>query len=107
VQQAAECGSLHRAAGPEEKLPTANSTVITYAAGDRTVYMTNEPPIPGFYSEASDELFVWIPGVEEPSDEDRAVVARVIAAHEADSPFLGGGYEAHPSSTTPAGMLRT
>ncbi len=67
----------------EMKQPTANSTVITYAVAERTVYLTNERPVPGFFSATADELFVWIPGVKEPSDEERAVIDEVIAAHKA------------------------
>lgn len=68
--------------------PTANATVITYQIGDRIVYLTNEPPIPGFYREDDDQLFVWIPGVREPTDADRAAIGTAITAHEA------GGREA-------------
>jgi hypothetical protein len=71
------------ASASDMKQPTANSTVITYAVGERIVYLTNERPIPGFYSESADELFVWIPGVQEPSDEERAIIREVVAAHRA------------------------
>jgi len=62
--------------------PTANATVITYSAGGRIVYLTNERPVPGFYSETADQLFVWIPGVKEPTDEERDLIKTVIAAHQ-------------------------
>jgi len=63
------------------KEPTANSTVITYTVGDQIVYLTNEKPLPGYFSEPTDQLFVWIPGVETPTDEQREIIARVIKAH--------------------------
>jgi hypothetical protein len=69
------------AAGMKE--PTANSTVITYTVGDRIVYLTNEEPLPGYFSQSADKLFVWIPGVKDPTDEERALIVRVIRAHEA------------------------
>ncbi len=64
------------------KQPTANSTVITYLVGDRTVYLTNERPVPGYFAEPAAELFVWIPGVENPSAEDRQLIQDVISAQE-------------------------
>ncbi len=63
--------------------PTANATVITYDIGGRVVYLTNERPIPGFYAENADQLFVWIPGVREPTDDERNVIRTAITAHEA------------------------
>ncbi|MBW2289711.1 MAG: hypothetical protein JRG90_18065 [Deltaproteobacteria bacterium] len=64
------------------KQPTANSTVITYTAAEQTVYLTNEQPAPGIFSESTDQLFVWIPGVEDPSEEERKLIASVIDAHQ-------------------------
>jgi len=60
--------------------PTANATVITYTIGDRVVYLTNEEPGSEFYSVKANELYVWVPGVREPTNEDRALVSRVIEA---------------------------
>lgn len=71
---------LAAAAGMEQ--PTANATVITYTVGDRVVYLTNERPAPEFYAETTDQLFVWVPGVRTPTDEDRALIARVIEAQK-------------------------
>ncbi len=68
--------------------PTANATVITYEIDGRIVYLTNEHPIPGYYAEPTDQLFVWIPGVQEPTDEDRKLVETVIRVHQS------GGNEA-------------
>ena len=72
-QLIAEASELDRATG--------NSTVITYAAAGRTIYLTNERPIPGYYSEQSDHLFVWLPGVKDPTDEEKELVGLVISAH--------------------------
>ena len=62
--------------------PTANSTVITYTMADQTVYLTNEPPVPGIYAAPADQLFVWIPGVGDPTEEQQQTIAAVIEAHE-------------------------
>jgi hypothetical protein len=62
--------------------PTANSTVITYTVAKRTVYLTNEQPARGIFSEPADQLFAWIPGVEDPSEEERKLIASVIDAHQ-------------------------
>ena len=77
---------IARAAGTE--IPTANATVITYTIGDHFVYLTNEPPVPGIYAEQADLLFVWIPGVREPSEDERNAIATAISAHN------GGGASA-------------
>jgi hypothetical protein len=63
--------------------PTANATVITYSIGDRIVYLTNERPVPGFYAEPSEGLFAWIPGVREPSDEERDTISTAVTAQRA------------------------
>lgn len=63
------------------KQPTANSTVITYSIEGQTVYLTNEPPAPRIFSGSTDQLFVWIPGVEDPSEEEQQRIAAVIDAH--------------------------
>lgn len=63
--------------------PTANATLITYTIGSRTVYLTNERPAPGYFSESSDQLFAWIPGVRKPSESDREAIGTAIAAHRA------------------------
>jgi hypothetical protein len=60
---------------------TANSTEITYTIAGQTVYLTNEQPAHGIFSESTDQLFVWIPGVEDPSEEERKLIAAVIDAH--------------------------
>ena len=65
-----------------EETPTANSTVITYTLGEQIVYLTNERPAPGIYSEASDELFAWIPGVSEPTQQEHEAIATALRAHE-------------------------
>jgi len=75
-----------RAAAMEK--PTANATVITYAIGDRRVYLTNEKPAPGYYAEPCDQLYAWLPGVRHPTDEERQAIATASAAHRA------GGREA-------------
>jgi hypothetical protein len=62
--------------------PTANATVITYEVDGRIVYLTNEHPVPGYYTEQADQLFAWIPGVKEPTAEDRKLVETVISAHQ-------------------------
>ncbi len=61
--------------------PTANSTLITYTIGPRAVYLTNERPAPGYFSESFDQLYAWIPGVRDPSPSDRDAIATAIAAH--------------------------
>jgi hypothetical protein len=71
--------SVDAAAGMDQ--PTANSAVITYATEGRIVYLTNERPIPGYYSEPADNLFAWVPGVREPNDADRELIGRVVEAH--------------------------
>ena len=63
--------------------PTANATVITYTIGKQLVYLTNEAPAPGFFSEPSDQLFAWIPGVRKPSDEERDAIRSAITAQDA------------------------
>ena len=77
---------IARAAGTE--IFTANATVITYTIGVHFVYLTNEPPVPGIYAEQTDLLFVWIPGVREPSAIERNAIATAISAHD------GGGASA-------------
>jgi hypothetical protein len=72
-------GWLESAEGMET--PTANATVIQYKLGKRVVYLTNERPVPDVYAESVDHLFVWIPGVKDPSEEDRALIAQVGKAH--------------------------
>ena len=62
--------------------PTANATVITYEVDGRIVYLTNERPVPGFYAETWDHLFVWIPGVREPTDGERELMRTVISAQQ-------------------------
>jgi hypothetical protein len=62
--------------------PTANATVITYEIDERIVYLTNERPIPGFYAQTADHLFVWIPGVRDPTDADRELIQTVISAQQ-------------------------
>lgn len=64
------------------KTPTANATVITYTIGDNLVYLTNEPPVLGIYAEQADLLFVWIPGVREPSANEKNAIATAINAHD-------------------------
>lgn len=73
--------AIAKARGMSE--PTANATVITYATGERIVYLTNERPFPGIYAEPTDQLFAWIPGVETPTEEQKSLIREVIAAHEA------------------------
>jgi len=74
---------LWTAAAIAMEQPTANSTVITYTTSEQTIYLTNEAPAPGIFSEPADQLFVWIPGVEDPSDAERQLIASVIEAHQA------------------------
>ena len=62
--------------------PTANATVITYEVAGRFVYLTNERPAPGFYAEPADQLFAWVAGVVEPTDEERDLIQTVITAHQ-------------------------
>jgi hypothetical protein len=62
--------------------PTANATVITYTIGDRIVYMTNERPAPGFFTEEADRLYVWLPGVRKPTAEDLEVISRAVTAQQ-------------------------
>jgi hypothetical protein len=69
---------IARAAGTE--ISTANATVITYTIGVHFVYRTNEPPVPGIYAEQTDLLFVWIPGVREPSAIERNAIASALKA---------------------------
>jgi hypothetical protein len=81
AKESADAKQLSTAAGDMTE-PTANSTVITYAVGDRVVYLTNEAPIAGYFSETADHLYVWIPGVKDPTDEERALIATVIKAQQ-------------------------
>jgi hypothetical protein len=55
--------------------------VITYTIGDDLVYLTNEPPVLGIHAEQADLLFVWIPGVREPSATEKDAIATAISAH--------------------------
>lgn len=62
--------------------PTANATVITYTIGDQRVYLTNEAPLAGTYTERADVLYAWIPGVTKPSEAQRDAIATAVTAHE-------------------------
>ena len=61
--------------------PTANATVITYTISGRIVYLTNERPAPGYYAETADQLFVWVPGVRSPTEDERDLIRTAITAH--------------------------
>ncbi|MBW2389063.1 MAG: hypothetical protein JRG89_11585 [Deltaproteobacteria bacterium] len=65
----------------EIEQPSANASVIIYTIGDRSVYLTNESPVTGIHFERSGALFVWIPGVRDPSAEERDAIATAITAH--------------------------
>jgi hypothetical protein len=72
-------GWVSRAA--EMSKPSSNATVITYTIGEKLVYLTNERPVFGIHAERSDALFVWIPGVREPSSEEKDAIATAVSAH--------------------------
>ena len=90
--------------------PTANATVITYTIGPRIVYFTNERPVTGFFAEPSDQLFAWIPGVREPSDEERDAIRTAVTAQRAggqaaldrEARKLEKGREPPPEGAAPA-----
>jgi hypothetical protein len=62
--------------------PTANATVITYTIGEDLVYLTNEAPLTGIYSQRADVLHAWIPGVTNPTEAERNAIATAVTAHE-------------------------
>lgn len=66
----------------EMKTPTANATVITYAIDGEQVYLTNESPLAGIYSERADVLYAWLPGVTSPTQAQRDAIATAVTAHE-------------------------
>jgi hypothetical protein len=68
--------------------PTANATVITYTIGSSLVYLTNQPPLPGIYSQRAGGLHAWMPGVAKPTRDQRDAIATAVTAHE------GGGSKA-------------
>src|SRR6185295_7695420 len=51
--------------------PTANATVITYTISGQTVYLTDQSPLHGIYSQKAGALYAWIPGVSKPSSSQR------------------------------------
>lgn len=65
----------------EMSAPTANATVITYTIGDSLIYLTNQPPFPGTYSQRSGELYAWMPGVTKPSQSQRDTIETAVTAH--------------------------
>lgn len=62
--------------------PTANATVITYTMGSSLVYLTNQPPLPGIYSQRSGSLYAWMPGVAKATAAERDGIATAVTAHE-------------------------
>ncbi|MEW6268823.1 MAG: hypothetical protein AB1689_05945 [Thermodesulfobacteriota bacterium] len=72
--------AIERAAGMT--VPTANATVITYTIAGERVYLTNEAPIAGTFSERADVLYAWIPGVTRPTQAQKDVVATAVTAHQ-------------------------
>jgi hypothetical protein len=62
--------------------PTANATVITYTMGSSLVYLTNQPPLAGIYSQRAGSLYAWMPGVAKPTTAERDGIATAVTAHE-------------------------
>lgn len=67
----------------EMKAPTANASIITYGIGGQVVYLTSEKPSPGYFSETSDQLYAWMPGVLHPNDAQNDAIGTALAAHRA------------------------
>jgi len=65
----------------EMKTPTANATVITYDIDGARVYLTNEAPVAGVYSQRADVLYAWLPGVSDPTQAQRDTIATAVTAH--------------------------
>jgi hypothetical protein len=63
-------------------VPTANATVITYTISGERVYLTNEAPIAGTFSERADVLYAWIPGVRSPTQAQKDAIATAVTAHQ-------------------------
>jgi hypothetical protein len=105
-EEASDAVDKWSASAADMKQPTANSTVITYTVDEQIVYLTNERPAPGFYAKPSAELFVWIPGVQDPTDSEKAMIEEVIKAQAAggraaldrEARKLEEGHEAPPAS---------
>lgn len=66
----------------EMKTPTANATVITYDISGERVYLTNEAPLAGTYTQRADVLYAWLPGVTSPTQAQRDAIATAVTAHE-------------------------
>jgi hypothetical protein len=62
--------------------PTANATVITYTIGGSLIYLTNQAPLPGVYTERAGQLYAWMPGVTKPSSSQKDTIATAVTAHE-------------------------
>jgi hypothetical protein len=71
---------IERAA--EMSSPTANATVITYTIGGSLIYLTNQAPMPGVYSQRAGQLYAWMPGVTKPSTAQRDTITTAVTAHE-------------------------
>ena len=62
--------------------PTANATVITYTIGGSLIYLTNQAPFPGVYSQRAGQLYAWMPGVTKPTTTQKDTISTAVTAHQ-------------------------